>query len=154
MVELFWIKLGHRGKSWVVRFGFEPEVLARIFGFETELPTRILNVNGVMLLLQVVVLLIGTFLFFYIEQCAYPTQVSLSEVEKAYQDICSIALNSTGNSNGEDWTERLQTRVAEICNQTASATTPTKPSCDLDRRSFATWFGYSITVAFTIGKFK
>lgn len=109
----------------------------------------------VFIFLDIIVLLLGTFLFFYIEHCVSPVQTTINPVQKAYNDICVLVNSTTTTSQPYNDTEGLllQDNIKRICNETGRVgDTPQRIKCDLDKRNFAKWFSYSITVAFTIGK--
>ena len=119
------------------------------------------RVLGVTFIMWIAYLVVGSLIFFYIEQCYHVVPAPIGRpLEKAFLEICD-KLNTTLKMITTADAQNNATNKMNVTNETNAYHEFRKiceqniiPSyrCDLDVESFVRWIEYVVTIAFTIGK--
>lgn len=118
---------------------------------------RHLRIAIIYFCLFLIVMTIGTLLFFYIEQCYDVTPKQLDEFTTSYLRVCSLFHSlqpynaTTGSvSTVSSNSSVLNQAIVDMCKK-GKPKTPVK--CELTGQSFWHWWDYTITLSYTIGRY-
>ena len=95
----------------------------------------------------VVYLLLGSFIFFYIEHCCLVIPVQQTSTEKRFIQLCKHITNLKYESN---YSTHKWSGMRKICNETNIGEII---KCELTLKSIAKWFKFCCSVIFTVGKY-
>ena len=100
---------------------------------------------GALLITEFIVLILGAFMFFYIEHCYEVINPEKTIYEIAFDNLCEIAKKENNSTN--------ITKMNTIC-RNVKLENARNITCEVNKENIVKWMDYSFTIALTVGKQK